>query len=763
MLQLCVASPRQRRRARPDHGAGAAARLTTLRFALAILPLVSQSACGGGGGGGGGGSGSFGSPASFETTEYNASYGLGAIGASTAYSVGANGRGVEVGVVDTGIDVDHPEFAGAIDGASIDIISGNASLVDDTDGHGTAVAGVIAARKNDALTHGVAFRSRILAVRADDPGSCATECAFFPTDIAAATDYAVARGADVVNYSIGGLNSLSATLQNALANAVDDGAILVFSAGNDSAAEPTLPARFAANAQADGQAIAVGAVDSDNQIAAFSNHAGSVQNQFLVAPGVQVLAPAVGGGAALVSGTSFAAPHVSGAAAVLLDAAPFLSAADVVRLLLESATDLGATGTDAIYGRGLLNIAAALRPAGALSVPLGGSVDDGGGDLAETRLRLGGAFGPGPDLGRAIFVDGYGRPYWFEIDDRVGTAAAGFDLLPWLMPGDGATSLRLPLAPGLGLTMHLAGVSDAPPPGAQEAATEERFALTTAIGDGHQLIVSRGWGLQHQFGLTGIDGHASQTLLGQGGFTSPYLALTDGGDGLGIRQQLGDGYRLQFGLVMERQSGQERGDGGSTLLVGELVRQSGDGSRIGLQLGGLVERRGMLDSTGAGALGLAEHTATEFLGLNGHLSVSDRWQLFAQGSFGVTRPGSANGLLGSISPLVSSGFGAGVTGRDLLSEGDGMTVAIAQPLRLEAGSVVVDRPVGRTFDGRISRRSDRVTLVPKGREIDLELAYRFVPDGLPAVRINWLTQLQPGHDRSAAPQHALGLKFETRF
>ena len=321
--------------------------------------------------------------------------------AASAYAAGATGRGVTVGVVDTGIDVDHPEFAGQIAAASTNIVSGNPAMVDDIDGHGTAVAGVIAARRNQALTHGVAFQARLLAVRADAAGSCPGGCAFDQTDLATATDYAVAHGAGVINYSLGGASSLGAPLHDAFGRAVKAGTVLVFAAGNEGAAEPTFPGRFAADPAAGDQAIAVGAVDAKKQIASFSNRAGSAQDHYLVAPGVNVLAPALGGGAALVSGTSFAAPHVSGAAAVVLSAAPYLSAAQVVQVLIDSATDLGAPGTDPVYGHGLVNLEAALGPLGTLSVPLGSTVGEAEVPLdtaaLRTRARLRTWSRPGPD------------------------------------------------------------------------------------------------------------------------------------------------------------------------------------------------------------------------------------------------------------------------------------------------------------------------------------------------------------------------------
>ena len=280
---------------------------------------MALAACGGGGGGGGasGGSGQGsggGATGPFNTTEFQANWGLANVGALHAFDNGGTGNGVTVAVIDTGIDVNHPEFSGALSGLSRNIISGNAADLQDPDGHGTAVAGVIAARRNDSLTHGVAFQSTILALRADTPGTCATNCSFTTTNVAAAIDFAVANGATVINLSLGGVSS--ATINTALANAAANGVIFVAAAGNAGGADPIFPAQFAADPGAAGLGIAAGATDSTNTIAAFSNRAGNTASAFLVAPGVAVVSTKLGGGSGAVSGTSFSSPHVAGALAV---------------------------------------------------------------------------------------------------------------------------------------------------------------------------------------------------------------------------------------------------------------------------------------------------------------------------------------------------------------------------------------------------------------------------------------------------------------
>lgn len=748
------------RRARPARiGRGAAA-----LFALALV-----AGCSVGGGGSGSGSVTRNAPSFFESTEYLASAGLEVLRASSAYASGATGDGVVVGVVDTGIDVDHPEFAGAIHTNSIDIVSGTAASLDDPDGHGTAVAGVIAARRNDALAHGVAFDAGLLVIRADVPGSCATGCGFDPLHVARATDHAVDHGARVINYSIGGSGTLDGEIGDALRRAVDAGRIVVIAAGNDGGDEPIFPAVFAGTAEARGRGIAVGALGVGGALASFSNKAGSTKEYFLVAPGVGILAPAPGGGAALVSGTSFAAPHVTGAVALILDAAPFLGAEEVVELLLDTATDLGAPGTDEVYGRGLLNLAAALAPQGPLTVPLEASVDGAGAPLLETRLRLGGAFGAGPSLGRAIFLDGYGRPYPVDLDRRRSSTKVTPDLGNWLAPDEERLAFSAPLGADGSLSLQLGERRQRAPLDltSQEVdrRIEEQFALGAALGDASRFTVVHGLSLQGQFGLAGDDRSAVPGLLTRSTFASPYLALADGGDGLALAQQLHDRWSLRVGLARAEPGERDPyGSSDNTLMLGELVGDVTDRLRLGLQFGQLQEQDRVLDTSGGGALGLSDGSSTTFVGLAGRTELTSNLELFGQGNLGLTRPGGAGeGLLQNLSMLYSSSFGLGLARRDLAVAGDRLALAVSQPLRVEAGDAAIDRPLGRTFDGRIVRRRDRVDLAPEGRELDLELGYRIAVAGVGELSANWLTRLQPGHDTGAAPDHAVALKLHRRF
>ncbi|MCG8441337.1 MAG: S8 family serine peptidase, partial [Caulobacterales bacterium] len=323
---------------------------------------------------------------SFKTLEYDASWAHELIGASEAYSRGATGEDVTVALIDTGVDFDHPELAHAYHPASTDIITERDAPLGPSS-HGTLVAGVVAAAKNETGVHGVAFDASIMSVRADvapddfaDDGcvGTGTTCGFRDSHAAAAIGYAVDNGAHVINMSFGGA-APSDTLGDAMAGAADAGVALVISAGNAGEDAPYWPSSFASDARARGLVIVAGSAGPDGQASDFSNQAGAAADFYLLAPGEQIPStvpedaddpddPLYG----TSQGTSMAAPHISAALALLLDAFPGLEPAAAVDILLESAIDIGPEGTDAITGRVLLNLVGAFQPIGETSLSVAG-------------------------------------------------------------------------------------------------------------------------------------------------------------------------------------------------------------------------------------------------------------------------------------------------------------------------------------------------------------------------------------------------------
>jgi hypothetical protein len=251
----------------------------------------------------------------------------------------ATGESVLVAVIDSGIDMAHPDLAGTV-AASFDVLGPHQSHF-----HGTAMAGAIAAH---GQLIGVAPRVRLLAVRALDGEGQGTT-----VSIADGIDWAVQRGARIVNMSFAGPHD--PLLQQHLAAAHDRRIVLVAAAGN---AGPTSPPLYPA---ADANVIAVTATDADDRLFAQANRGRYIA---VAAPGVDVLEPAPNASVQLISGTSVAAAHVSGVAALIIERAPALGPDEVRAILMRSAAALSVQDAKDNSGAGLADALRAVESAG---------------------------------------------------------------------------------------------------------------------------------------------------------------------------------------------------------------------------------------------------------------------------------------------------------------------------------------------------------------------------------------------------------------
>jgi subtilisin family serine protease len=256
----------------------------------------------------------------------------------------ARGEKTLVAVIDSGIDADHPELDGVIAG-SLDALGGTFKPHQ----HGTAIAGAIASRGQ--LT-GVAPGARLLSIRAfAGSGSGGAEGTTF--NVLRSLEWAHAQGARVVNLSFAGPSDK--LLSRALGAARAKGVVLVAAAGN---AGPKSPPLYPA---ADPNVIAVTATDPDDKLYISANRGKHIG---VAAPGVDVLVPIPGAGYDLASGTSIAAAHVSGLAALLIERDPNLTPDAIQAILVATARDLGARGRDTDFGAGLADALEAVRSVG---------------------------------------------------------------------------------------------------------------------------------------------------------------------------------------------------------------------------------------------------------------------------------------------------------------------------------------------------------------------------------------------------------------
>jgi hypothetical protein len=269
----------------------------------------------------------------------NLQYGLGLIAVRPAHAR-LSGKGVRVAVVDSGVDGDHPDLAGRL-GAQLDFTGGPPAA----EVHGTLVAGVIGAVAGNAIgITGIAHGAELMglrACRASQPGQAAARCTAHA--LARALDHALLNGARLINVSLGGPRDLLVTRVVERAHAL--GITVVAAVGNQGPGAPPLyPAAL-------DSVIAVTAVDARGRL-----YASAIQGEFvaLAAPGVEVLSTAPGARYSAHTGTSLAAAHVTGVAALLLEARPDLGPAALRTLLLETAQP-PTGGRNRQVGHGLVN------------------------------------------------------------------------------------------------------------------------------------------------------------------------------------------------------------------------------------------------------------------------------------------------------------------------------------------------------------------------------------------------------------------------
>ncbi|MGD1717688.1 S8 family serine peptidase [Dapis sp. BLCC M172] len=285
-------------------------------------------------------------------------WGLDLVKAPEVWNQGFQGDGIVVAVIDSGVDYTHPELIGQMWNNSNEIPNNNIDddgngYVDDVqgwdfvdndndpmdeEGHGTHIAGTIAAKRDGIGTTGIAPNAKIMPIRVlDDQGSGQAR------DGIEAIRYAVDNGADVINLSSGARNVVIAEL-GAIRYAAENGVVFVSASGNDSLSSPDYPARLAVQ-----QGIAVGSVQRNGQFSSFSNEAGNEPLDYVVAPGGDGFRADVGDIYAPVppsitgnlydffAGTSMAAPHVAGVVALIKQANPSLSVEAIENIIIETA------------------------------------------------------------------------------------------------------------------------------------------------------------------------------------------------------------------------------------------------------------------------------------------------------------------------------------------------------------------------------------------------------------------------------------------
>ena len=746
--------------------------MTSARFLNAVSGvaiLLLASGCGGGGG-----ANSTPPPppppptSAFDTAEYRASNSATTANALPAYDLGAAGAGVKVAVVDTGINPNLSEFAGRIDPASRDVAA-NRGLTD-TQGHGTMVSGVIAANRDNSYIHGVAPQAMIVSLNVGDPAGCrpGTSDCFLDTAIDDAISLAVDGGARIINMSFGDEEGMTPEVWPAIQRAVDAGLIIVMSAGNDGTGAPnSFALQNIENNGGSGLFIIAGAMNASRAIASFSNRAGTGEpaTWYLTALGVGNQTVNHLGQQVAPNGTSFSAPTIAGAAALLAAAFPNLTGAQIVNLLLTNADDAGAAGTDTVFGRGILNIGRAFQPQGQMTLAGKGvamSLTDNGtvsGPMGDALERGGAA---------AIMLDGYKRAYEIELGGTIRRSGLDQPL------HQGLDSVGYDTAAGTAGPVSFTLTIRRDPAGRFRSRLQ---AMSLDSGDGRQAraiagaIVSRlaprtiaalglsqsARSLQKQ-----LNGQADRAFLvaepmARSGFQadpSVSLAVRHDFGSVALTAAIERGRAWPAGLPLRL----ERPNYDNAALTAEWSAGPADFS---LGMVRLSEEQTILGARFAG-LFTSGGARTMFVDANARLALGNGWS--AAGSYrrGWTMKRGAGSMVGD-ARLQSEAFSADLSRDSLLQAGDSIALRASQPLRVVRGGFALSMPVAYSYVGETTTFGERfLDLAPRGRELDLELAYRMRLFG-GALDLNAFHRSDAGHvaasrrDLGGAVRFRLGL------
>ena len=582
----------------------------------------------------------------------------------------------------------------------------------------------------------------------------------------------------MINLSLGG-SAPNSTLLAAFQRAVSAGIILVISAGNDGdtpqGANPDSFALVPAQNFPNNVIIAgsVGVTCGTNctdlsQISEFSNKAGTGAQNYLAALGYRVLAPDHTGTLFLWSGTSFSAPVVTGAVALLAQAFPNLTAQQILNLLFTTADDLGAIGTDNIYGRGRLNIARAFQPQGtttlaASSIPVGQATSgdlppaagDGGGSCPEGTTCASGKLG-------VIILDGYSRAFTMDLAKSLRSSQADRPLHRAL---DGGSTVRSSAVSAGPLTVAM---TVAERPQARGVFEAERFGIGPEDARKARLVAGAAIARLDKRTAAALGFSEGAKALERrlaGAEAGAFLVARDisGDPGFAARRDMSMAVRRDLGpvgMTFSSETGEVWQDS-QTTATGSPYRWTSvsfdrDFGKTWLSAGvsKLEEKRTFLGGRLGEAFGgggsqsiFVDVEARRQLGkgLVATLSARRGWTDFAAGSF------------------QSGAYAFDLQKWGVMRRGDRLGLRIAQPLRIETGGLGLMLPTAYSYETQSATSNwSTMSLSPSGREVDAELSYS-TPVAGGWLGGNFFARRQPGHIRSADTDVGGAVRFTLGF
>ncbi|MDD4556730.1 MAG: S8 family serine peptidase [Alphaproteobacteria bacterium] len=649
---------------------------------------------------------------------------------------------------------------------------------DDATWHGTAVANVIAGEfSNGNLATGIAPDATILPYRITFDTVASDKAGQFvnSTLIGEGFTNAVQNGAVVINNSwnvatldendnpsfdaenIGRaeLDYAYSSMISAMRQAADDDVTFIFAAGNEGTAQSGLlsaiPLHYDEFQNDDGtykSFINVVAYDSESEtIANFSNRCGVTKQYCLTAPGADYLLSYYesgdldNAGYAYGNGTSFAAPVVAGAYAVIKGAFPYLSASELTNLLFITARDIGAEGVDDIYGWGLLDLEAATRPVGAEYVPVDTRIDNRNYTYQTSSLKLTSSLASkikAQNLS-GVYLDSTNRTFEFNLNDKIDVIKDKPELND--MFDRFATRRLIPVT--FAGNQELSFYS-----GAHAISRNSSFANEFKMAYNMSNTANQNYGFSFYFGnnpynsfmdndVEFYDNYALATTSNHN-LLNPYFR-NDSNENYGFNNRVFLNDKTAFNLGVLYQSytpntqkneyeGLRKEDFGNSLsLISSVTYASSKHLSTTAEFGLMNERETLFGSQTSGAFGLGTNNQTYYVGLQNNLALTQKLSFIGRANFGYTKIGrTENSLVENVSNLSTNSFALGVNYAllDTKEAKSNISFIAAQTLNINKGKMNLRLPKARDAEGNLYYETYDINLKDK-RSIDYQLSYNY--------------------------------------
>ena len=767
-----------------------------LKLIPLLLAALLLNACGGGGGGSAGGGAGYTVPSCNDSgtrdTEYlfmgkygDGGNGLTRVCASAAYARGATGAGIKVAVLDTGIDINflgnvyHTELDDNVASFTTgsDLIASD-NYPNDEHGHGSHVAGIIAGENNGSGYHGVAYDADLYIYKVlNDSGSSVGN------SVANGVNKARTDGVDIMNLSLGSnttigtdCNSaascealLGSTNYSALEAAGAAGKILVWAAGNEGNSSPSVDSGAAIyDDDFKETTVIVVASGTDGKIGSTSNgwtsggsnKCGIASAICITAPGTLLYSAKLNSNsfAEASTGTSMAAPMVSGGLALIKQEFSSLTNAQVVDRLFATALDTDEYSQSSIYGHGMMNLNAATASVGSLQTIAGSNLlDDPSAsyyDLANNSFTSSAAFSNA--LNNAL------ESQTMEVYDSFDRANFKTNVSSFFTSGSYTSQNTI--------ENHMLRLE---PKTTKKVKNKNLYGSFTVETDGN-YIESSMFQSAGDFLTLGFNQSTNSfenevdplsNFFNDSNFGNNYLVNPYFNTGSGQDYFMSFNTNSSFGFdTFTNANGNDLGLAFNLNPLSSSNEGTKNAGDLQVVFGANYEQNKFLNSTSSGAFATGDLSNTNFTGVKYKKNLGDDFTFVGSGFAGYTYIDKAAGsYIDSSTPLLTSSFTLGLAKANFIKKDQRIGFFINQPQRVEDGSLNLRVPTSSDRDRTVTYSNLNVDLEPEARQINFDIIFNKTITDSSNLSAN-LTHVQNGdHSSSSSSQNFLSLFYKKSF